>query len=358
MRVLVLFGGRSSEHEVSVASARCVKQALGEAGHEVVTVGIDRRGRFLRADPDTSDTVSGGEPYEFVLDPDATRGFDVVFPVLHGPWGEDGSIQGAFDTAGIPYVGSGVEASTIGMNKVVHKTMFRAVGLPIVDFAAFTHAHWVGDPAGITASLVEQVGLPMFVKPSRMGSSVGISKVADALEVGPAIDRAFIHDTLVIVEKAAGSRELEVGVLDGDQPQMSVVGEIVCAQGFYDYASKYTAGGAELRVPAEISEELTERIQEFAARAFDVCGARGLARVDFFYDEATDDLRVNEINTMPGLTPLSMFPRVWEASGVTLPQVCDHLVKGAMRAFMARSALEAGRLEAHLAEVGSQNANW
>jgi D-alanine-D-alanine ligase len=354
MRVLVLFGGRSGEHEVSVSSARSVTDALRELGHTPVPVGITRQGRWVRTDPHASERVNEeGTAYRFSPDPYARRTIDVVFPVLHGPFGEDGSLQGLFELANIPYVGSGVEGSAIGLNKWVHRQLFSQAGLPVVETLIFEMTAWLSDPDGWAGRVAREIGFPCFTKPAHLGSSVGITRVSDVDGLGPAMKRAFTHDDVVLVEAFGGSREIEVGVLEGVPPLVSVPGEAVPKGDFYDYGSKYTEGGTDLRIPAAIPGDLAVRINDYAARAFGAARAEGFARVDFMWEPHGDRLVVNEINTIPGLTQTSMFPKVWEASGKPFPEVVQHLLDHALRRHAKKLDLEAAREASHDAEIGA-----
>lgn len=351
MKVLVLFGGRSGEREVSVISARTVVDALRTLGHDALTVGISQAGRWIHADPYNVEQVpDDGEPYVLLPDPHAPNDVDVVFPALHGPNGEDGSLQGLFELADVPYVGAGVEGSAIGINKVTHKRLFIEAGLPVVDFVAFTLDEWSSAPGDLQLA-IEKIGYPCFAKPARLGSSVGITKVHDAAELAPAVERALRHDDDGLVEAQGFERELEVGVL-GDPPEVSVVGEVVPDGEFYDYRAKYLGDWTELRIPADVPSGVEQAINDFALRAFRCARCEGFARIDFFFDPATEALLVNEINTVPGLTPMSMFPRVWEASGKPFATVVAELLDHALKRHRRKTALEDRRAAAHAEEIG------
>jgi D-alanine-D-alanine ligase len=353
MRVLVLFGGRSGEHEVSVLSARTVVEALEAAGHIAVPVGITRDGRWVRWHPHAGDRVlEGGEPFSFSPDPSIRRDVDVVFPVFHGPFGEDGSLQGLFELADLPYVGSGIEGSAIGLNKWVHRSLFREAGIPVVETLAFSRIAWDADPSSWLSSITA-LGFPSFVKPAHLGSSVGVSRVTSRSEIAGAMDRAFQHDDLVLVEAFGGPREVEVGVIDGNPPMVSLPGEIVAPGGFYDYRSKYHSRDTELRLPADVPQATYDRMVDLALKAFGISRAEGFARVDFFYEPSADSLVVNEINTIPGLTTSSMFPKVWEASGVAFPDVVQRLLGHAIERHERKLKLEAARAAAHDTETGA-----
>ena len=330
-RVLLLCGGQSEEHDVSLASARSVVCAAGDR-FEVVPRVIDRNGRMLgtgdsrralaaeRANQAATATLAE-------LDPAA---FDVVFPLLHGPHGEDGTVQGLMELAGVPYVGSGVLGSAVGMDKLAMKSVFAAHGIPQVRYRGITRHAWRTGRPGAEGAIAE-LGMPLFVKPANLGSSVGIRRVQHEDELVPAVDEALRHDRRVIVERAVpGARELEVGVLGNDAPQASPVGEIRFDAPFYDYDTKYTEGRADLVIPAPIPRDVAERCRELALQAFAAIDAAGLARVDFFWTETTGELLVNEINTMPGFTATSMYPKLWEAGGIDYQTLVTRLVELAL----------------------------
>ena len=306
MRVAVLAGGRSSEHDVSLRSGAAVARGLRAAGHEPVEVTIARDGRWSAAGGSVELVPGGG-----LLEADA------VFPALHGAFGEDGSIQGLLEWLEIPYAGSDVLASAICMDKLTLKRLFAAHGIPQVDFAAVEGNDWWGR--------CEQMGLPLWVKPSRMGSSVGITRVADLADLDAAVELALRHDPRVIVEASAAGREIECSVLGNEEPVASLPGEIVAQGVWYDFEAKYTEGGMELRVPAPIGEEAIERVRELAVAVFTLAGCSGLARCDFFV-EPDGAVLVNEINTMPGFTDTSVYAKLFEASGIAYPELCDRLV--------------------------------
>ena len=307
MRVAVLSGGRSSEHDVSLRSGAAVAAGLRAAGHEVLELTIARNGHWEAA----------GGPVELV--PAAgLLGTDVAFPVLHGPFGEDGSIQGLLEWLDLPYVGSDVLSSAICMDKLTLKRLFAAHGVPQVDFTAVEGNDWWGR--------CERLGLPLWVKPSRLGSSVGITRVEQLDELDEAVELALRHDPRVIVEASARGREVECSVLGNEDPQTSLPGEIVANADWYDFEAKYTEGGMELRVPAPLEDEQLERVRELAAQVFALAGCSGLARCDFFV-EPSGEVLVNEINTMPGFTETSVYAKLLEASGIAYPALCDRLVE-------------------------------
>ncbi|HEY3491724.1 MAG TPA: D-alanine--D-alanine ligase family protein [Solirubrobacterales bacterium] len=307
MKVAVLSGGRSSEHDVSLRSGAAVARGLREAGHEVVEVTIARDGRW---------SAPGGA---VELAPGAgLLGADAVFPALHGAFGEDGSVQGLLECLDLPYVGSDVLASAVCMDKLTLKRLFAEHGVPQVEFVAVEGNDWWGR--------CEELGLPLWVKPSRMGSSVGITRVTDLAELDAAVESALRHDPRVIVEASASGREVECSVLGNDEPQASLPGEIVAHADWYDFEAKYTEGGMELRVPAPIGEETIERVRELAVSVFALAGCSGLARCDFFV-EPDGAVLVNEINTMPGFTDTSVYAKLFEATGIDYPTLCDRLVQ-------------------------------
>jgi D-alanine-D-alanine ligase len=317
-RVAVLGGGRSSEHEVSLRSAAAVADGLRQAGMEVVEVDLARDGAWRRRDGEPVVLTPGGG----LLD------CDVAFPVLHGPFGEDGSVQGLLELLDLPYVGSPVLGSAVCMDKLVFKDLMQAAGIPQVDYRA-VHAHaWADDRDAVLAS-VGELGLPVWVKPSRLGSSVGIAPVRTAAELVPAIDDALRHDARVIVEASAPGIEVESAVLGaGDAPEVSNPGQIVLTSddpdAWYDYEAKYTPGSMELRIPAVVGDVAHERIKQLAARAFTLACCDGLARADFFVDG--DEVLLNELNTLPGFTATSAYGKLWEASGVAYPDLVARLV--------------------------------
>jgi D-alanine-D-alanine ligase len=306
MKVVVLSGGRSSEHEISLRSGASVAGGLREAGHEAVEVTIGRGGEWSYAGDSVELSPAGG-----------LLGADAVFPALHGPFGEDGSVQGLLEWLDVPYVGSDVLSSAVCMDKLTLKRLFAAHGVPQVDFTAVEGPDWWGR--------CERLGLPLWVKPSRLGSSVGISRVADLGELDEAVRLAARHDPRVIVEASAEGREIECSVLGNEQPQASPPGEIVSLSGWYDFEAKYTEGGMELRVPAPLEEETAARVRELAVEVFALAGCSGLARCDFFVGPA-DEVLVNEINTMPGFTQTSVYAKLFEADGIPYPDLCNRLV--------------------------------
>ena len=313
MRVAVLAGGRSGEHDVSLASAAAVREGLAQAGHSVVGIEISRDGRW----------TSEGEPV--ALEPaGGLLGCDTVFPALHGPYGEDGTVQGLLEALGVPYVGAGVLASALCMDKVLFKDLMRSAGVPQVDYMAARR----GDDPGRLARL----GLPVFVKPSRLGSSVGISKVGSADDLPAALAAAWEHDPVAIVEAMADGMEVECSLLGNGRPEASVPGEIVIHSEWYDHDAKYRPGGMELVVPARLPEGARERVREMAVDAFTRVGCAGMARCDFFVLDpgGRAEVLLNELNTIPGFTETSVYAKLFEASGVPYAELLDRLVRLAL----------------------------
>lgn len=348
LRVLLLFGGRSAEHDVSRVSAVAVARALDPARYDVIPVGITREGRWVTADAARAAIAAGLDalPDAFAVEgtpvPVDAGGLapglgpalacDVVFPMLHGPYGEDGTVQGLCELAGLPYVGSGVIGSAAAMDKVTAKRLLGSFLLPQAQARLFRAGQ---DRTSVLTDAIEAFGFPLFVKPSNMGSSIGVSKAHDAAELDAALDLALEYDVDVLIEEAIVGREIEVGVL-GDPPAASVPGEIVPAADFYSYADKYEDGTATLVAPADLTPEQTAEVQRLALAAFEACRGEGMARVDFFL-EATDadgapgrGFLVNEVNTIPGFTPISMYPRLWAESGVSYSQLLDRLIEHAL----------------------------
>jgi D-alanine-D-alanine ligase len=329
-RVLLLFGGRSAEHEVSCVSAVAIHDALVEAGHRVIPVGIDRDGAWWIVDtahrPFRADGRSAALrlPDGRLLVGDNAVNYDVVFPVLHGPYGEDGTIQGVFEIAGKPYVGCGVLSSALAMDKDIAKRAFRAAGIPTSRWRVIRGPEYRENPLAITTSILEELGSPVFVKPAELGSSVGISKAENREETKRAIEVALHYGEKVVVEEFISGREIEVAVLGG--PRTALPGEVHSAGEWYDYASKYENEASDFQAPARLSDQRMAEVRSLAARAFQVIECRGLARIDFFYVDGGRGFLINEVNTMPGFTPISGFPKMWEATGMTYAELCNELV--------------------------------
>lgn len=365
LKVGIIFGGKSGEHEVSVVSATNVAQALDAEKYDVTLIGIDKTGRWLL--PDQSILLANSKnprlvklaketksvclvPFEderslvpvnpAVTSVQAAR-FDVVLPILHGTYGEDGTIQGLLELANLPYVGSGVVGSSVGMDKDVSRRLLVQAGIPCVPTKVLRRHEFEKASEVIVDGLIENLGLPFFVKPANMGSSVGVHKVKTREEAFLKIKDAFAYDTKVLAEKAVAAREIEVAVLGNDHPKASVVGEIIPTHEFYSYEAKYMdENGAHLRIPAEgLAAEQIQKIQEMAIRAFHCLELKGLARVDFFLDKVSGDLYLNEVNTIPGFTQISMYPKLWMASGMTYGGLLDELIRLALERHDQKNSL-------------------
>lgn len=355
VRVAVLFGGQSSEHDVSLRSAETVMGALDPDRYEVVPIGITREGRWLTGgDPFAALTATSPlfalgdgstvEPVQDVSELPAesvapalfTGGVDVVFPVLHGPMGEDGTVQGLLELTGVPYVGAGVLGSALSMDKAMTKTILAQEGLPQAPWRLITRKEWERDPDGCTEWAGEILGWPCFVKPANMGSSVGVVKAHDPSEFPSAMREACRFDRRILIEKAIDARELEISVLGNDEPIASIVGEVVPCNEFYDYNAKYVDEDSELLVPAPIDRSTMAEIQEMAIAAFRALDLAGMARIDFFMDRNTDQIYINEVNTIPGFTAISMYPRLWQGSGMPLDELVDRLVGLALERSLER----------------------
>ena len=347
-RVILLFGGRSAEHEISLLSARNVLLALDRARFTPVLVGIDRRGGW-HLEPEATLTSAVGDPRGVHLDPGAPlvepsgllRPDDVVFPVLHGTYGEDGTIQGLLELADVAYVGAGVLGSAIGMDKDVAKRLLRDAGIPVVDYQIVTAHRWRQAPQAVVAEAAA-LAFPLFCKPANAGSSVGVSRVASPAELPLAVTAALGFDQKVLLERAIDAREVECAVLGNEAPEASVPGEISLAarHGFYSYDAKYVdVGGAEFRVPAALPVDTAAEVRRLAIATFRALELSGLARVDFFLERPTARLFVNEVNTMPGFTALSGYPKMWEASGLPVGALVSRLIDLAVEKNSARRAL-------------------
>jgi D-alanine-D-alanine ligase len=341
IRTALLFGGRSAEHEVSILSARSVLEAAPRSRLEVVPIAIARDGRF--AGPERSARILEGAERADTGDADfafeswaRTSQVQVAFPLVHGTGGEDGSLQGYFETIGIPYVGSGVAASAVGMDKAHMKQAFAAAKLPIVDYVSVHETEWKNERERVSRAVANTLRLPYFVKPSNTGSSVGISKVKSEKQLAAAVDHAFRFDEKILFERGVDAREMEVGLLGHELPEASVVGEIVPAHEFYDYEDKYADGKASLAIPAKMPKEKSEEIRRLAVAAFRSIGASGFARVDFFLERGTSRLYVNEINTIPGFTRISMFPKLWEATEVKYSHLIERLIELGLERWKSR----------------------
>ena len=353
MRVGVIFGGRSGEHEVSLRSAESVINAMDKSRYAVVPIGITQEGKWLvSGDAKTMlpQTVMASNNHRQVaiigdptrqgltrLDAGTSEPLDVVIPVLHGTYGEDGTIQGLLEMAGVPYVGCGVLASATGMDKVVMKQLFAQAGLTVIDYEWFLRSSWEENAQAIIKQINRKLGFPVFVKPANLGSSVGISKAKDKEELRASINDAARYDRRIIVERAVVGREIEVSLLGNDHPMASLPGEIITGHEFYDYEDKYVDTTSRTEVPARLPKKILERIQRDAVKAFQAIDGSGLARVDFFVEHETNRVIINEINTMPGFTSISMYAKMWEASGISYSELIDRLIALAIERHRDRS---------------------
>ena len=355
LRLALIFGGRSAEHEISLASARFVADSLDPARYELVPIGVGRDGRWWRpADLDAA-LIEGLEatdcaPVTLSVDPArpgleaASGGFmplDFAFPVMHGTFAEDGTIQGLLELAGLAYAGAGVAASAVGMDKELMKAVFAAHGLPQVEALVLRGAEVGGE--GAIAAVEGRFAYPVFVKPCNLGSSVGMSKAHDRTALGPALELAARYDRKVIVEAFADGREFECGVLGNDEPRASVPGEVTAANEFYDYEAKYTDGLMDFAIPAPLAREQTEALRDLAVRAFSAVDCAGYARCDFFLERGSGRLLINEINTIPGMTRFSAFPMLWAASGLDAGALMDEIVRLGLERHAARQRLLTSR---------------
>jgi D-alanine-D-alanine ligase len=352
-RIGVLFGGRSQEHEISVLSAASIMDAIDRDKHDVVPVAIGKEGTWyivssdmsgLRAldDPRMEGLIPGGGEGargEAVADDEVFSGarptdvtevaasVDFVFPALHGPFGEDGTVQGLFETLGLPYAGCGVCGSAISMDKIIAKELLSKAGVPILDYTHTTEEEYGADAPGALSRIEGTLGYPVFVKPANMGSSVGVSCADDRPGLAAAISDALRYDRRVLVEARSRGRELEAAVLGNASPSVGAVGEIVTGGGFYDYDTKYRSNTFELSIPADIPAEVEARIKDLTVKTYRALDGAGFARVDFFYDEDAGEVYVNEMNTIPGFTQYSMFPRLWEAAGLAYPDLIEKIIE-------------------------------
>ncbi len=347
IKVGVLFGGQSAEHEVSLVSARSVVAAIDRSRYEISLIGITHQGQWLLAE-DQNKALSYKTVDEQSLLPvsldytganrqirrnqsdvidEAITDLDIIFPVLHGPHGEDGTVQGLFELANLPYVGCGVAASALAMDKVLAKQAFMSADIPQTDFQAFRVHDWRRSESAIIKKIEARFEYPVFIKPANMGSSVGITKAHDSNELARGIRLAFDYDLKIIIEESAqGYREVECAILGNENPRASVVGEIVPGNEFYDYETKYIDDKSELIIPARISEPAAETVRSLAVKAFQAIDGSGLARVDFFVSQDSQVVYINEVNTMPGFTPISMYPKLWQASGIDYGELIDQLI--------------------------------
>jgi len=365
IRVGVIFGGRSGEHEVSLMSARSVMGAMDEEKYEIVPIGITKEGCWIASgDPlkalEAGDT--GASQAAALLGDPSRRGLmrledteravrvtqlaelDVVFPILHGPYGEDGTVQGLLELAGIPYVGAGVTGSALGMDKAIFKDVMRAHGLPIVDYLVVKRKEWDANPEGVMDRVEERFDYPVFAKPANLGSSVGISKCCDRAGLAAGLAGAARYDRKLLVEVAVvQAREIEVSVLGNDDPIASVPGEVIPSREFYSYEAKYIDDGeqaSKLLIPAPISPEMTERARDLAVRVYKAIDCNGMARADLLLSGDTGELYINEVNTIPGFTAISMYPKLWEATGISYPELIDRLIELALERYQDKERSE------------------
>jgi D-alanine-D-alanine ligase len=340
LRVGVLFGGRSGEHEVSLASAASIIRGLDPQKYEAVPIGISKEGHWLIGEgaqkmlPEVLRTgqrvVMSADPTESALMPidGSARGhkLDVIFPVIHGTFGEDGTMQGLLELAGLPFVGAGVLGSAIGMDKDVAKKLMQVAGIPVVPWIAVQRADWERDPKAIRRAIEKKFKYPVFAKPATLGSSVGMTKVHSRAELGPALDLAAEFAMKIMVERAVSAREIEVSVLGNHDPRASIPGEIVPHREFYDYAAKYLEEGTQLLIPAKLKKSEVKKVQVMAVTAFRALELSGMARVDFFIEKRGGKIFLNEVNTIPGFTSISMYPKLWEANGIPFRELISKLI--------------------------------
>ena len=355
MRIGILFGGRSGEHEVSLRSVRSVLQAIDRDKYLVILIGITKNGRWIGGDNPLAALEDGGEAINhcpdtiLLVDPsnnsllqvsrkisedkmnvNRIEDLDVVFPILHGSFGEDGAVQGLLELADIPYVGSGVVGSAVGMDKGVFKSVMCTAGLPVLPSMTINRSEYWQDPEVMVSRILEQLTLPVFVKPANLGSSVGITKATDIVELNFGLNEASKWDRRIVIEEGVDAREIEVGVLGNDDPQVSVAGEVVPHRDFYDYDAKYVCDDSELLIPAPISPDQLVRVQGMAIAAYKAVDCSGMARVDFLLEKSNRKLWINELNTIPGFTNISMYPKLWQASGIEYPELIDTLIELAL----------------------------
>lgn len=356
IRVGIIFGGRSGEHEVSLTSANSIMKALNKDKYEIIPIGITRSGVWLTevtiesmleySKTKDKSILKNARKVVFSCDPsnkglialndngkDELIKLDVIFPINHGTYGEDGTLQGMLDQADMPYVGCGVMASAVGMDKTVAKKLFQEVGLAIAPYVEILRWQWREDSKKVVELIEEKLGYPCFVKPVNSGSSVGIDKARNKDQLIKAITEACRYDRKILIEKAINAREIEVSVMGNDFPKASLPGEIIPCNEFYDYSAKYIDDKSKLNIPAVLPENLIEKIKESAIKAYKAIDGAGLARVDFFVEKGSDEIIINEINTLPGFTSISMYPKLWEASGLPYPKLLDELIELAIERY-------------------------
>jgi D-alanine-D-alanine ligase len=350
IEVALIFGGRSAEHEVSLVSASAIYKNLDKTRFEVRSVYITRQGLWKVVEAPSTDieALERGRAFSFLPweggAPGRELAADIYFPVLHGPYGEDGTIQGLLEMAGVPYVGAGVLGSALGMDKVTAKSVLHDRGLPVVPWLVLREVDWKSDAARFLRRVRRSLPLPLFVKPANLGSSVGVTKVGAHDELPAALATAFRYDTTILVEKGIRGRELECAVIGNETPEASLPGEIIPFREFYDYNDKYIDGRTTFVIPAKLPAGTRDRVRALAVAAFKALGASGLARVDFFLERGTNRLYVNEINTIPGFTEISMYPKLWAVSGLAFPRLLERLIElGFERHANRRTCLERDR---------------
>ncbi len=351
MRIGIILGGRSGEHEVALRSARSVLEAIDRDKYEVTMIGITKQGRWIGGDDpllalENGTEAADREPTAALLGDPANHALmqlceddyarevslskvaeiDVLFPVLHGTFGEDGSVQGLFELADKAYVGAGVVGSAVGMDKGVFKAVMCAAGLPVLPAVVFNRSEYERNPDAVIRRVLQKLTFPLFVKPVNLGSSVGVTKAVDADVLRSGLDEAALWDRRLLVEQGVDAREIEVSVLGNDEPQASIAGEIVPQREFYDYEAKYISDDSELLIPAPITAAQLEQVQTMAVDAFKAVDCAGMARVDFLLDKSSGELWLNELNTIPGFTGISMYPKLWQASGLEYPELIDRLI--------------------------------
>ncbi len=365
MRIGILFGGRSGEHEVSLRSARSVLQAIDHEKYVVSLIGITKNGRWIGGNNSLAALEEGDEAIKqcpdtiLLIDPvnnsllqiscdrndqsmhiNKTEDLDVVFPVLHGSFGEDGAVQGLLELADIPYVGSGLVGSSVGMDKGVFKSVMYSAGLPVLPSITVNRSEYHSDTGAIVDQIIKRLSLPVFIKPANLGSSVGITKVSNVAELESGLHEASKWDRRIVIEQGVDAREIEVSVLGNDNPQVSIAGEVVPQRDFYDYDAKYVSADSELIIPAPISPDQLVSIQEMAIAAYKAVDCSGMARVDFLLDKSSGKVWINELNTIPGFTSISMYPKLWQASGIEYPELIDKLIELALERKEQRDAIE------------------
>lgn len=335
--VMVIFGGKSGEHDVSLMSSASVMKAMDKEKYSIIPIGITREGKWKKylgsidlIDPNGWEKEAEDYNINELFGYKDNKEVEVVFPVLHGPFGEDGTIQGLLEMADIPYVGTGVLASSLAMDKVMAKMMLKSVAIPQAEFEVFFRSEYVRDENKVLNELESKFNYPVFVKPANLGSSVGISKAKDKEGLKEAIEEAGKYDRKIVVEEFIDGREIECSVLGNEEPKASLPAEIVPAKEFYSYEDKYIDGKSQLIVPAKLDEEMMKKVRELAIRVYKLYDCRGLSRVDFFLDKNTNELLVNEVNTMPGFTSISMYPKMWEATGIGYKELIDKLIEFAI----------------------------